>query len=142
MCISWEDAKTMIEISEGDYILGFWFASNEKGDDWMAVVTKPKNSKLFQGSYRYRCRVDDVMDHTTKDRKIWTNFRSTDENETEESVMNMMHKIQMEIKKNYPQIDIMLVKGDLEMMMEKAKDHDWMNVQSMPLEEAKAKGLI
>lgn len=132
----------MIEIGEGDYILGFWFASDKKGNDWMAAVTKPKNSKLFRGWYRFRDRVDDVMDHTTKDRKRWTNFGSKDENETDENVIDMMFKLQMEVQKKYPRIDMMLVQGDLSLMMEKSKNHDWMNIESMPLEEAKKKGII
>jgi hypothetical protein len=132
----------MIQIEDGDYILGFWFAYDNKGNDWMAFVSKPKDSKIFKGCYRFRERVDEILDHTTKDKKRWVGFGSKDPNQTDDSMIDTMIKIQLAVQPKYPKLDVMLVQGGLELMMEKSKTKDWMNLQQMPLEEAQAKGII
>ncbi len=132
----------MIQIEDGDYILGFWFAYDKAGNDWMCFIKKPKGGKFFEGVYRFRDRVDDVLDHTTKDKKRWTSFSSKDENQSEESIIDTITNIQLNLQARYPKLDIMLVKGGLKEMMEKSKNHDWMNMQEMPLDEAKRKGII
>lgn len=132
----------MITLEEGDYIVGFWFAYDKKGDDWMAFVKKPKNSKLFEGCYRFRDRVDEKLDNTSKDKKRWQSFVSKDENETEDEIIDKITNIQLAVQGRYPMLDIMLVRGDISLMMEKSKNHDWMHMQQIPLDEAKKKGFV
>ncbi len=132
----------MIQIEDGDYIVGFWFAYDNHGNDWMAYVRKPKNSKLFEGAYRFRDRVDEKLDHTSQDKKRWFYFRSRSEDETEKQIIDRMITAQLTVQDRYPKIDFMLVQGGLDIMMEKSKNHDWMHVQKMTTEEAKSKGLL
>jgi len=132
----------MIELLEGTYIVGFWFAHDKRDNNWLGAIVKHKDNPVYQGWYRFRDIVDNKLDHTSKDKKRWQSFISNDPNDTEKDMIEIMDSIQAKVQKRYPKIDLLLVQGGIKDLMKKAPTKDWMNMQIMPIDDAKKKGIL
>lgn len=118
----------MIELTSDSYILGFWFASNSKGDDWMCCVQKDKGSDTWKGNFRFRERVDEKI-YGSDDKKTWHSFKGKDQGE--EKMISLIDAMMMVISVEYPDTDRLLVQGDMDVLFEKGQEKPWMNMRKV-----------
>ena len=118
-----------IQLDDKSYIVGMWFSSDPvTNNDWLAcVVRDPENPNRFIGWSRFRyIRDEKIFD--SEDKKSWTNFSSA-EGATENQMIAYLGIMQRGIEAGYPDMDQILVKGDLKKLIGLAKDKPWMNMK-------------
>lgn len=124
-----------IELDEKSYIIGMWFSSDPvTSNNWLACAIRDQGNPLaFKGSYRFRYVKDDKI-FDGEDEKSWYSF-SLPQGVTEESIIETMDLAQAEIESGYPEKDKVIVKGNLKLLMELAKDKEWMHIKMVKPEE-------
>lgn len=91
------------------------------------MVRDPENPNRFMGWSRFRyVRDEKIFD--SEDKKSWTNFSSS-EGATENQMIAYLTIMQRGIEPGYPEMDHIIVKGDLKKLMALAKDKPWMNIK-------------
>jgi hypothetical protein len=126
----------MIEIDSDSYIVGFWYASCPRtNNNWLCcIIRDPDNPKRYKGWYRFRySKGDKIFD--SDDEKTWVSFTSIND-ETEFEAIGKMNDMQRNaIKMLYPDIDCLMIQGDISTFLEKAKTKEWMHLKCVPLED-------
>lgn len=122
-----------IELNDKSYIVGLWFSSSLfHRHDWLAWIIKdPENPKGYTGGYRFRYAKDNKI-FDSEDEKSWRYFKTTEE-KTEDEIIKIGNDMQEKMKAHFPQTDKIIVKGNLEKLMELAKDKPWMHLQTEKL---------
>ncbi len=118
-----------IQLDEESYIVGMWFSSDPfTNNDWLACVLRDtENPNRFIGWSRFRYTRDAKI-FDSEDKKSWTNFSSA-EGATENQMIGYLGIMQRGIQEGYPDMDEIIVKGDLKKLMELGKDKPWMNIK-------------
>lgn len=118
-----------IELDNNSYIVGMWFSSDPKtNNDWLACVIKdPENPLKYKGWSRFRYTKDEKI-FDSEDEKSWTQF-SSQEGHTEQAMIDFMEMSQKVIETGYPDKDHIIVKGNLEKLIELSKTKPWMNIK-------------
>lgn len=124
-----------IEIDEKSYIVGFWFSVNPETDNnWLAcVIRDPENPRRYKGWYRFRY-VKDSKVFDSDDEKSWMGFY-TQEDEKEDTIIEIMDGLQHELKVGYPKTDRTIVKGGMKDFVALTKDKDWIHMKQVPLND-------
>lgn len=131
--------KKMIEFKEDSYIVGMWYADDpETENNWMCCVQRSHtNPKCFHGDYRFRYNKDGKI-WDSKDEKSWWSFE-TKEDDTEESVIDAVNKLQSAIALKFPLVDYLEIKGDVSKFLELSKTKSWLHMKCEPMEKHKDK---
>lgn len=118
-----------IELDDKSYILGMWFSSNPvNNNDWLGCVIKdPDNPKKYKGWSRFRYTRDNKI-FDNDDEKSWTTFTSQEE-KTEEDMIQFMTLAQKEIEHGFPVMDHLMVRGSLAELIELSDSKDWLNMK-------------
>lgn len=121
----------MIELDDKSYIVGMWFSSNPvTNNDWMAcVIADPERPGAFKGWSRFRTRKDDKI-WDSEDEKRWTIIQSA-EGHDEQFMIKTMREMQETLKCAFPDIDKIIVKGNLKKLMRLSDGHDWLNMKQV-----------
>lgn len=127
----------MIELLQDDYIVGFWYSNCPKTENnWLCCVKRNRENKMrYEGTYRFRYKRDDKV-FDSSDEKSWMSFESK-EDQTEQEMIASIDEIQKNMRFLYPDMDFLLVQGDLALFMEKSKTKDWMHIKQVEIEKGK-----
>ena len=122
----------MPDFDEKTYILGFWFAEDNIGNNWMLRVQK--NGDDWHGTFRFRYKKDDKI-WDSDDEKIWNSFRlkNVDEKEVIQEINIFFTAVLLE----YPRADTLLVQGGIEKFLELANTKSWMQIKKVKIKNDK-----
>lgn len=114
-----------MELNDGDYILGTWFAEQMGFGNFIATVKRGKDGK-WEGEYRFRYYVDDKQ-FDSQDKKRFYRFTADC---SEEKMLELMREVFEFVKPMYPNgpYDEMIVQGSADKFMELAQDRPWFNI--------------
>lgn len=121
-----------MELQSEDYILGYWFASDDMDNCWYTMAIKRNNEWLIQQTFRYDEEDDGEFDpFSGKDRKNITNFGVMG-NTSEESVIEKINTIWSVVKTRYTRYsDMFLVKGNVEKFLGTAKTKHYLHMKEI-----------
>ena len=125
-------------VNKDDYVLGVWYAENEKNNNWLMTIKRDtKNKEDWQMEYRFRYAKDDKA-WDSDDVKNFYNGTITglSEEEVLEKCNTIFEHIQLEYKKNPKYIE---VKGDGEKFAYLMAQENWCNVKMSHKDEEKKK---
>lgn len=114
----------MIELTEDSYIVGFWFSSDEDGNDWLCCIIKRKGESEWKGWFRTRERKDDKFANSD-DVKRWVKFTMDANEESEDEVIKVGDRMQALASELFPFPERVLIHGGIQEMIEKTKNVDW-----------------
>jgi hypothetical protein len=124
----------MIELNDKSYIVGIWYSSCPKTyNNWLACAIKdPENPNRYKIWSRFRyAKGDKIFDG--EDEKSWTTLY-TKENIQESNVIDNLNEGQLAIKEGYPEMDRIIVKGELKKLVKLSKDKEWMHMREERLQ--------
>ena len=109
----------MIELNNESYIVGIWFACNEKTqDNWLGcVIRDPDNPKKY--------KIWDRLKFSNGYEKKWGSLVL----ESESMAINFMEDIQNEMRSVFPETDSIIVKGHLKKLIELSKNKQWFQMK-------------
>lgn len=116
-----------MELFPDDYILGYWFASNDKNDAWYCIIKRlPDGSWYGEYTFRYSKGTDPWDDKDGKSRTAFTG----DSSATEGAIIEATNTVFEVIKLKYSAFnDYFLVKGDINKFTDIAKTKDYMHMK-------------
>ena len=120
-----------IELDENSYIVGMWFSSTPKShNDWLGcAIIDPENPLRYKGWSRFRhANSGEILDND--DDKCWTTYISH-EGLSEEDVIRFMELAQNEIIEGFPDKDCLIVRGNLERLIELSDSKPWLNMKQV-----------
>jgi len=124
-----------MKLEECDYILGCWFAENDKGDNWLMTIKRVKDkSKDWEMEYRFRYKKDDKI-WGSSDKKNW--YGGIIRNQSEKEIIDTATQAHEIIKKRFSRVSKYVeVKGDLKRFAYLMAQEDWCNMKKLSGDEA------
>ena len=124
-----------MEIREDDYILGFWFAEAENGDNWLMLLLR--RGEKYIGQYRFRYKKDDKV-FDSKDEKSFYSFSAKTKDIAEGEMIKKINQIFEIVKLRYPlRAKYIEVKGDIHKFSYLGAQEDFFHIKTGSKEEMK-----
>jgi len=121
-----------MELQEGDYILGFWFASDYNLDCCYGIVKKTNEKWIIQQTFRYNKENKEEFDpFSGKDKKNIYYYEAS-LNKSEKSIIESMNEVFDAIKIKYRnESDMFFVRGDASKFIDIAKTKHYLHLKEI-----------
>lgn len=115
-----------MELEKGDYILGYWIASDKDNNNWYMMVLKRNNKWHTEYTFRYHKDEDTWSGKDEKNVYKW----EIDGNKSDEEILLNINVLFNNIKERFNDFnDFFLVKGGIKKFLKMAKTKHYLHLK-------------